>query len=148
MYSKISIVNSLGVPEILTNVYDGTKTLVSAVYFEDEENIVVGSEAAMCATIDSEHAVPFAKKKLKEVAVPSFSVYGNNYTYTEVCALIFKRLKDISELNGNEIEDIVLCCPYCFDIEERSRLKKAAELAGFNVLSLIGEAVAVGMNYI
>lgn len=41
--------------------------------------------------------------------LPSFFTYGIYYTYAEICALIFKELKNIAELNGYEIEDIALC---------------------------------------
>lgn len=81
--------------------------LVSAVYFEGEKYIIVDSEALICATIDSGHVVSFVKKW--QLMLPSFFAYGIYYTYAEICALIFKELKNIAELNGYEIEDIALC---------------------------------------
>ena len=43
---------------------------------------------------------------------------------------------------GEEVKDVVITCPAYFGLDEREATKKAGEIAGLNVLSIINEPTA------
>ncbi|KAK0706049.1 Hsp70 protein-domain-containing protein [Lasiosphaeria miniovina] len=48
---------------------------------------------------------------------------------------------------GSSVRSVVLTVPPFYTVEERRSVELAAELAGFKVLSLISDGLAVGLNY-
>lgn len=66
----------------------------------------------------------------------------------EVSAQILKHLKGCAEMRLNRnITDVVLTVPARFENAAREATKKAAELAGLNVLRLIHEPTAAALTY-
>lgn len=147
VYSKIAVINRHGITDVLENIETASKVIASAVYFEDEKNVIVGSEAVDYMEIEPKNGVQFVKRHIEDCEEQFYSFYGQTYNTTEIVALIFQYLKMTAEEHGNMLFEMVLTCPSCFGIEARNCLKKAAELVVFKVLSIISEAVLVGINY-
>ena len=70
------------------------------------------------------------------------------HSIDEVCAGILRHVRDIaSRALGVEVEQAVLTCPTAFGERERAALRRAAELAGLKVASLVDEPLAGGLAY-
>lgn len=68
----------------------------------------------------------------------------------ELLAMQLKQIKTSAEEMGaqrSELEDAVITVPPFFSAEEKRSVQLAAELAGLNVLSLLTDGLAVGLNY-
>ncbi|KAL7934831.1 actin-like ATPase domain-containing protein [Trichoderma chlorosporum] len=68
----------------------------------------------------------------------------------ELLAMELQSIQKNAEVTAGDdssIRSIVLTVPPFYTIEEKRALQMAAELAGFKVLSLVSEGLAVGLNY-
>ncbi len=146
-YSCIARLDANGNPEVIRNNEDDSNMVASVVFFENENNVVVGQAAKENIETDGERVVQFVKR---EIGKPDNRVYefdGKTYTPVEISALILTRLKNLVESQGGTIETVVITVPAYFGLEERSATKQAGELAGLNVLSLINEPTAAALSY-
>lgn len=81
--------------------------------------------------------------------VPLFKLDENTTVAVEtISSMVFSYAKQIAEEFGDTaVRDCVVTVPVFFTQRERLAIKDAAELAGFNVLSLINDNTAVAVNY-
>ncbi len=146
-YSCIARLDANGNPEVIRNNEDDSNMVASVVFFENENNVVVGQAAKENIETDGDRVVQFVKR---EIGKPDNRIYefdGKTYTPVEISALILTRLKNLVESQGGTIENVVITVPAYFGLEERSATKQAGELAGLNVLSLINEPTAAALSY-
>lgn len=146
-YSCIARLDANGNPEVIRNNEDDSNTVASVVFFENENNVVVGQAAKENIETDGDRVVQFVKREIGKTPARVYEFDGKTYTPVEISALILTRLKNLVESQGGEIEDVVITVPAYFGLEERSATKQAGELAGFNVLSLINEPTAAALSY-
>ncbi len=146
-YSCIARLDSNGNPEVIRNNEDDSNMVASVVFFENENNVVVGQAAKENIETDGERVVQFVKREIGKPNGRTYTFDGKTYTPVEISALILTRLKNLVESQGNEIENVVITVPAYFGLEERSATKQAGELAGLRVLSLINEPTAAALSY-
>ena len=146
-YSCIARLDSNGNPEVIRNNEDDSNTVASVVFFENENNVVVGQAAKENIETDGDRVVQFVKREIGKPDTRTYEFDGKTYTPVEISALILTRLKNLVESQGGEITDVVITVPAYFGLEERSATKQAGELAGFNVLSLINEPTVAALSY-
>ena len=146
-YSCIARLDSNGNPEVIRNNEDDSNTVASVVFFENENNVVVGQAAKENVETDGDRVVQFVKREIGKRDSRVYEFDGKTYTPVEISALILTRLKNLVEAQGGTIEDVVITVPAYFGLEERSATKQAGELAGLNVLSLINEPTAAALSY-
>ena len=146
-YSCIAHLDSNGNPEVIRNNEDDSNTVASVVFFENENNVIVGQAAKENIETDGERVVQFVKRYIGKRPDRTYEFDGKTYTPTEISALILTRLKNLVEAQGGTIEDVVITVPAYFGLEERSATKQAGELAGLHVLSLINEPTAAALSY-
>ena len=146
-YSCIARLDSNGNPEVIRNNEDDSNTVASVVFFENENNVVVGQAAKENVETDGERVVQFVKREIGKRDTRTYEFDGKTYTPVEISALILTRLKNLVEAQGGTIEDVVITVPAYFGLEERSATKQAGELAGLHVLSLINEPTAAALSY-
>ncbi|MBR1729244.1 MAG: Hsp70 family protein [Selenomonadaceae bacterium] len=146
-YSCIARLDSNGNPEVIRNNEDNSNTLASVVFFENENNVIVGQVAKDNIETDGDRVVQFVKREIGKPDNRTYEFDGKVYTPVEISALILTRLKDIVESQGDTVDDVVITVPAYFGLEERSATKQAGELAGLNVLSLINEPTAAALSY-
>ncbi len=146
-YSCIARLDSNGNPEVIRNNEDDSNMVASVVFFENENNVVVGQAAKENIETDGDRVVQFVKREIGKRDMRTYTFDGKTYTPVEISALILTRLKNLVESQGNEIEDVVITVPAYFGLEERSATKQAGELAGLHVLSLINEPTAAALSY-
>ena len=66
----------------------------------------------------------------------------------EMIAMIFSHLKELAKKQTKSAAtDVTITVPSYFTVNQRLMIKDAAELAGFNVLSLINENLSAGLMY-
>ena len=146
-YSCIARLDANGNPEVIRNNEDNSNTLASVVFFENENNVIVGQAAKENIETDGNRVVQFVKREIGKADGRTYDFDGKSYTPVEISALILARLKNIVESQGGTIDNVVITVPAYFGLEERSATKQAGELAGLNVLSLINEPTAAALSY-
>ena len=146
-YSCIARLDSNGNPEVIRNNEDDSNMVASVVFFENENNVIVGQAAKENIETDGDRVVQFVKREIGKRDARTYEFDGKTYTPVEISALILTRLKNLVEAQGNTIEDVVITVPAYFGLEERSATKQAGELAGLHVLSLINEPTAAALSY-
>ena len=146
-YSCIAHLDANGNPEVIRNNEDDSNTVASVVFFENENNVVVGQAAKENVETDGDRVVQFVKREIGKRDTRTYEFDGKTYTPVEISALILTRLKNLVEAQGGTIEDVVITVPAYFGLEERSATRQAGELAGLHVLSLINEPTAAALSY-
>lgn len=146
-FSAISILNSIGKPEILPNS-DGERITPSAIFF-DEENpdiIRVGIEAINSRYINSKRSVRWVKRHMGDNNY-SVEIDGKKWTAVELSSLILKKLKQDASVEHGQIKDVVISVPAHFDEVRRKATMDAGKLAGLNVIGIVNEPVAAALYY-
>lgn len=146
-YSAVAKLNELGKPEILPN-QDSSGSLLtpSVVFFESEKNVTVGDAAKNSAELDPDNVVQFVKNHMGRSKTWQF--FGRNYVPEQISALILTKLKQDAENYWNEpITQAVITVPAIFGDAERMATRRAAKIAGIDVLSIVNEPVAAAINY-
>lgn len=149
-YSCIAQVDKFDQAVVISN-FEGDQTTPSVVYFEDENNVVVGKEAKGMLTTEPNKTVCFIKR---EIGVDSSFQKPTKFPYgldpVEISAYILKKLvKDANDASDSPepIKDVVITCPAYFGTKERLQTKQAGQAAGLNVLAIINEPTAAAISY-
>ncbi|KAF2849209.1 heat shock protein 70-like protein-like protein [Plenodomus tracheiphilus IPT5] len=72
------------------------------------------------------------------------------YSVEELLAMELKSVRENAKAmagKGYDVQDAVYTIPPFYTVEERRALEVASRLAGLNVLSMVSDGVAVGLNY-
>lgn len=147
-YSCIAKLDQNGNPEVIQNYVDGTYTLASAVYFEEDSgNTLYGESAKEYMETSPERLIQFVKREIGRPNGKTYNIDGKEYTAIEISALILKKLKQMAEEQGESVTDVIITCPAYFGFEEREATRTAGELAGMNVMDLIDEPTAAAVSY-
>lgn len=153
-YSCIAYIDDSNKPAVLKNA-EAELTTPSVVYFEDKDNVVVGSAAKESSKMYPEQVVSYIKRSMgKENA--NLVINGVEMSPEEISSYVLKKcVQDANETlkeegkikDGEEIKDVVITCPAYFGINERTATKTAGEIAGLNVIQIINEPTAAAITY-
>ena len=144
-YSRIAYVDDKGVPRIIRNL-EGESVTPSVVAFEDNV-VIVGETAKEEAILRPGETISSVRKLMGKTDV-AINYRGRNISPEEISSYILKKLADdASEQMGERVKDIVVTCPINFGETEKIATKRACELAGLNVLEIIGDSVAAVLYY-
>jgi molecular chaperone DnaK (HSP70) len=145
-YSCIAYVDEYGKPVVVQNG-ENERTTPSVVFFDENNEIIVGKEAKNRLNSDPEKVVSFIKRNMGNPGF-LFSHNGVDYKPEEISARILQKLvQDASANVGSEIKDVVITCPAYFGINEREATRIAGEIAGLNVKAIINEPTAAAIAY-
>lgn len=153
-YSCIAYIDENGKPVVLKNA-EGDLTTPSAVFFETQTDVTVGSAAKESAKMYPEQVVTFIKRSIGQ---PGFSLNLNGIDMKpeEISSYILKKVvkdaEDTLRMEGKlgddeQIHDVVITCPAYFGVTERDATKAAGVIAGLNVLAIINEPTAAAITY-
>lgn len=119
-------------------------TTPSVVWFEGR-NATVGSVAKEQAGYNPDVVVSAIKRRMgtDEEVLQS----GKKLRPEMVSALILKKLVKDAAVAGEHVHRVVITCPAYFGVTEREATKRAGELAGLEVLSIINEPSAAAFSY-
>ncbi len=145
-YSCIAYVDEHEKPVIVKNA-ENESTTPSVVFFEDRDNVIVGSEAKANSVLYPQAVVSCVKRSMGDPNF-QFEYDGENYKPEEISALILRKLvNDAEQSTGEKITDVVITCPAYFGINEREATKIAGEIQGLNVRQIINEPTAAALSY-
>ena len=144
-YSCIAYVDEHGKAVVVPNS-EGQLTTPSVVYFEEEDNIVVGAAAKDMAEIEPEKVISTVKRQMGKEWVTE--QYGTQYSAQEISAYILRKVvADAEQKTGHEIKDVVITCPAYFGAVEKKATRDAGEIAGLNVHYVIPEPTAAAFAH-
>ncbi|KIM00139.1 Chaperone protein HscA [Paramagnetospirillum magnetotacticum MS-1] len=157
-----------GETEVLRDA-EGKGLIPSVVYYADDGEIVVGSDARRMILESPDHVVSSVKRlmgrgteDLKTLAgtlpytldvaadggMVRLKVAGKTLTPVEVSADILRAVKArAEEAQGKSVDRAVVTVPAYFDDAARTATKDAARLAGLEVLRLVNEPTAAALAY-
>jgi molecular chaperone DnaK len=144
-YSAVAVLNHGGQPEIVPNA-DGERTTASAVYFQADGSVIVGSEAANMAGKKPDRVVRWAKRELAE-SDWSFRVGSTSYSAVDISALVLRKVRQDAQQTVGLIDAAVVTVPAYFDEPRRKATMDAAVAADIEVLRLINEPTAASLAY-
>ncbi len=144
-YSAIAIVNKHGVPEILSNA-EGDRITPSVILFDDDE-IIVGNYAKQAAVAYPEQVADFVKRYMGDPDY-RFAYRNESHGPDKLSSFILAKLKHDAEIKlGHPVKQAVVTVPAYFGDAQRRATKRAAEMAGLQVLQLVNEPTAAAFAY-
>ena len=146
-YSCIARLDANGNPEVIRNNEDDSNTVASVVFFENENNVIVGQAAKENIETDGDRVVQFVKREIGKRESRTYEFDGKTYTPVEISALILTRLKNLVEAQGGTIEDVVITVPAYFDQRQIRDTMEAAKLAGLDCLQILKEPTSASYIY-
>ena len=146
--SCIATMDRNGNPQVIRNNADNTDTLPSVVFFENENNVVVGENAKQMIETDGDRVVDFIKRDIgRNDGRQKLTFFKKDYSPVDISAMILKRLKHMADEQGEDVNDVVITVPAYFGFLEQAATRKAGELAGLNVVEIVIEPVAAALSY-
>ncbi len=140
--SVVAQVDRSGVPVVLPNA-DGSPTTPSAVRF-DGGKAIVGAGALESLTAEPELVVRLVKRHMG--ADWSFDYQGVSYGPEHIAALILRKLLADTQPRAGQAAGAVTVPAY-FNDPMRAATRRAAELAGIEVLGLLSEPTAAALAF-
>ena len=173
-YSCVSVFKN-GAIEIIPNEIS-ERTTPSIITFLDNNEIKVGEQTLNYEIKDPKNTIysikrligkeynekmieeikkenwPFEVVKSDNNLKPRIKLDFNNencyYYPEEISSFILKKLlKSAIEYLGENVKDAVITVPHNFSVQQRAATKKAAEMAGINVLRILSEPTAASLAY-
>jgi molecular chaperone DnaK len=141
--SVVAQVNRAGLPVVLPNA-EGSPTTPSMVLF-DGGAAVVGSVARESLATEPEFVVQLVKRHMGSPW--SFDYRGISYGPEHISALILRKLVTDAQLLAGPVNRAAVTVPAYFNDPMRSTTRRAAELAGLEVLGLLSEPTAAALAF-
>lgn len=146
-FSSVAVVNAAGRPEIVASSSDGERSTASAIWFNEDDGVVmVGKEAVEAAGGYPDRVVQWIKRHMGDPEW-KFEVDGQAYTAVDLSALILKKIVQDAEKTIGPIKKVVVTVPAYFDEVRRRATKDAAEAAGLEVMRIINEPTAAALAF-
>jgi molecular chaperone DnaK len=145
-FSLVSIIDDSGKPVIVRNKLNEPLT-PSVIYFENENNIIVGAEAKEMQAFGEKNIASFFKRNMGDDHF-QLNFFGKSYSATDLSCILLKKLKDDAEQVLNQtIRKAVITVPAYFNDPQKKATIKAAEMAGLEVLRIINEPTAAAIAF-
>lgn len=145
-FSAIATISSNGMPEVIENL-DGEKTTPSVIYFPENGEPIVGTDAKEYQAIGKNEVASFFKRNMGDTDF--YQEFNHKkYSATELSSLVLKKLKNDAEKKlGQKIDSAVITVPAYFNDFQRNATIEAANLAEIKVLRLINEPTSAAIAY-
>jgi molecular chaperone DnaK len=145
-YSVVGYIDETGRAAVTRNS-EGDDTTPSVVYFESEENVVVGKVAKESVGLYPDQVVSLIKREMGDRDYQR-TFFGIEHTPPSISALILSALaKDAEADTGRQATDVVITVPAYFGLLEKDATRQAGEIAGLNVIGIVPEPVAAALHY-
>jgi molecular chaperone DnaK len=145
-YSVVAYIDETGRPAVTRNS-DGDDTTPSVVYFETEDNVVVGKAAKASAGVDPDNVVSLIKRQMHNKDYTRF-FWEKEHSPSSISALILAELaRNAEETTHRTVRQVVITVPAYFGLLEKDATKKAGEIAGLEVIGIVPEPVAAALAY-
>ena len=145
-YSVVAYIDETGRPAVTRNS-EGDDTTPSVVYFETEDNVVVGKAAKASASVDPDNVVSLIKREMHDKDYTRF-FWEKEHSPSSISALILAELaRSAEETTHRSVRQVVITVPAYFGLLEKDATKKAGEIAGLEVIGIVPEPVAAALAY-
>lgn len=142
-YSAIGVVRSNGVVDYVRRA-DGQVLVPSVVSFTDDLDYLVGTRAVEAEPLRPEWTVDHVKRRLGTGGL--LSVGDQSLRPELVASLVIRSLRDdAAAATGAAVSKCVVACPANFSNRQKAALRNAFELAGLEVMRMVGEPNSAGM---
>ncbi len=146
-YSVVGYIDETGRAAVVRSNIDGADTMPSVVYFENENNVVVGRTAKEAAGESPDRVVSLIKREMGDREYRR-TFFGKEYTPPSISAIILDALaRQAEEVTSHKVTDAVITVPAYFGLLEKDATRKAGEIAGLNVIGIVPEPVAAALHY-
>lgn len=143
-YSAIARINEQEMAEVIKN-FEGQDTTPSALFFESEDNVVIGAEAKRGALADPDNSCLLIKREMGTDYAVQYQ--GKDYTPESLSALILRAMVDAAnEATGEDVDQVVITVPAYFGTQEREATRQAGQIAQLNVVGIVTEPVAAALS--
>ena len=146
--SVVATVDESGSVVVLPSA-SGAEITPSAVYFEPDGSVLVGSAAVRASAADPDNGVRLVKRAMG-TEFP-LQVRQQDHTPESISALILRHLVGASAAGNRPEADrkvrAVITVPAYFGTREREATHQAGLIAGLDVLELLDEPVAAATHY-
>lgn len=143
-YSVIAHVNDVGKPETIPNA-EGDLLTPSVVLFDDDE-VIVGREAAKAMATELEHVANCPKRQIGNKVYDK--MFGDRrYPPEALQGWILNKLKQDASRVAGEFNQAVITVPAYFDEVRRKATQDSGFVGGLNVLDIINEPTAAAVAY-
>ncbi|MEV0681518.1 Hsp70 family protein [Actinosynnema sp. NPDC050436] len=144
--NTVAVLAAHGRPPRVVEV-DGSATMPSAVYCEEDGTLVVGRDAERRARLDPSRFEPNPKRRVDDGAL----LLGDNVVpVTEALAAVLRRVLEETtrQLGGESLDEVRLTHPAQWGPTRRNVLLSAARLAGVTTdIVMVPEPVAAASHY-
>lgn len=145
-HSAVGVVDS-GFPILLADE-EGKRIIPSAVWYGDGGVVEVGRKALRRRETDPMRVVTSVKRWMGVGRIDDPVLNAVGKTPEEVSADILRELKRIAEWRlETEVKQAVVTVPAYFNDSQRAATKRAAELAGLEVVRILNEPTAAALAY-
>ncbi|GAB3170814.1 Hsp70 family protein [Myceligenerans halotolerans] len=146
-YSVIAYIDDAGRPVVVRDQTTNGEITPSVVFFENEDNVVVGNAAKEMAHVEPGRVVSLVKREMGNEAYRR-SFFGREHSAPAISALILKYLASYAQGDmGGTASKVVITVPAYFGQLERSATRQAGEIAGLDVVGIVPEPVAAALAY-
>jgi molecular chaperone DnaK (HSP70) len=145
-YSVVGYIDETGRAAVTRNG-DGGDTTPSVVFFENEDNVVVGQVAKDSAGQYPDQVVSLIKREMGDRDYQR-TFFGKEYTPPAISAIILSAVaQDAEASTGRQVSDAVITVPAYFGLLEKDATRQAGQIAGLNVIGIVPEPVAAALHY-
>ena len=142
--SLVGVVDS-GFP-ILFADKNGSRITPSVVSYSPDDVPIVGEAAKRMLSISPESTIASVKRKMG--SKKSYHIHGKSMTPEQVSADILIHLRDVAEeASGENFSKAVITVPAYYNDAQRTSTKRAAEIAGLEVVRIISEPTAAAIAF-
>jgi molecular chaperone DnaK len=142
-YSAIGVARAGGAVEYVRRA-DGQVLVPSVVSFADDLDYLVGTRAVEAERLRPEWTVNHVKRQLGTGRL--LSVGDQSLRPELVASLVIRSLRDdAAAATGVAVRRCVVACPANFNGRQKAALRQAFELAGLEVMRMVGEPNSAGM---
>jgi molecular chaperone DnaK len=143
-FSAIAYLDNEGRPITVANS-EGELTTPSVVFF-DQDDVIVGSEAAFAGESDVSRLARAAKRDMGGSKFRK-RILGRHLPPEVIQSFVLRKLKSDAELRLGPISRAVITVPAYFNEPRRKATQDAGELAGLEVIDIINEPTAAALAY-
>ncbi len=145
-YSSVATIDEYGRPIVLKDSH-GEALTPSVIYWDENGQVIVGSEAKEMLQAGSDNVAMFFKRFVGDSSY-RFYAYDREYTAKDLSAILLRHLKGkAEEILGGSVRDAVITVPAYFNDIQRNEVVAAGKDAGLNVLRIINEPTAAAITY-
>lgn len=147
--ARVAYLNEQGIPEIIPDFEDPSVKATSSIIHIGQRGCLIGERVE--ELLEVEPALSVAKSirsHLRDGANPYIDEYGKSYDYTQLTALLFRKLvQDAEKATSEKVEGAVITIPNHFGKDLRDSISEAASITGIACINFADPAIAVAHHY-